>query len=154
MRKRSLIVLTNRPILPFPLWSRTGPVTVFDSKMLAKSGEFFTHEYRTRVCPYFLSTPYCAIHCFKNSITLLWLGNLKILHPSIPKKYLKTLKHPFFPSLAFWNEPAKVSAIFCFALLLLELFHLLFDIECILYSYLIRRDSPGRLLPDEFGATR
>ena len=71
---RSLIVLISLAIFPFPLWSLTGHVRCFIPSCLQNC----VNASLTKTVPgsvgFFLGTPYCALYCFKNSITFFVVG--------------------------------------------------------------------------------
>ena len=107
-RKRSLIVLITRSILLLPLWLRTGQVLCSISNCLQN----FVNSSLSNTVPgpvlVFLSMPYCAIYCFKNSTVFSVVGHRKNFASGKPEKNRETLGGIFSPHLHFGTIPQNL----------------------------------------------
>ena len=109
---RSLIVLISLSIFLFPIWSLSGHVSCSIPNCLQNC----VNASLTKTVPgsvrILLGTPYCAIYCFKNSITFFVMGRCKNFASGYPEKWSLDISNNFFPFFAFWNGPAKSSVLF------------------------------------------
>ena len=110
---------------------------VFYPKFSKEFRKRFTYEHCARSVLIFLGNTYCAIYCFKNSITFFVVGRCKNLASGQSEKWSIDTNMYFFPVFAFWKGPAKSIAISEFCCFTSGSFPIRFVLKYILSSYRI-----------------